>query len=267
MSKLFIPRKGTNDVPSLDTNWRALEMWANQLVTGGTGTIEEITSVDDSVTITDPDGPITDLSVSGGGGGGITEIISEDGSVVIADPTGPTTNLSVTTYGTTFQGVSSPQSLEPGGAAVAATIVEDYDSGSVQPGHLSGTWDGSTQIFGGGGPGTLYGLYVITVTASLEFAPGLTWTAPISFNLQLSDRNINNYSRVSTAFASAQYTPTDGLGTYLFSLNVTSSMFATNDEFNSFPLLAAQNLVTADYNYGTVTFDVKVGFTTLSFMP
>ena len=35
----------------------------------GGGSISEITSDDDSVTITDPEGPITDLSVAGGGGG------------------------------------------------------------------------------------------------------------------------------------------------------------------------------------------------------
>ena len=34
----------------------------------GGGSITEITSDDDSVTITDPEGPITDLSVSGEGG-------------------------------------------------------------------------------------------------------------------------------------------------------------------------------------------------------
>ena len=36
---------------------------------GGVWTISEITSDDSSVTITDPTGPTTDLSVSGGGGG------------------------------------------------------------------------------------------------------------------------------------------------------------------------------------------------------
>lgn len=33
---------------------------------GGSGTITEITSVDSTVTVTDPDGPVTDLSVTGG---------------------------------------------------------------------------------------------------------------------------------------------------------------------------------------------------------
>jgi hypothetical protein len=45
----------------------------------GGGTISELTSTDDSVTITDPEGPVTDLSVAGGGGG--TEIVNGDDSV------------------------------------------------------------------------------------------------------------------------------------------------------------------------------------------
>lgn len=66
---------------------------------GGGGGITEITSVDDSVTITDPTGPTVDLSVTGGSGT-ITEITSVDNTVTITDPSGPTTDLSVAGGGT-----------------------------------------------------------------------------------------------------------------------------------------------------------------------
>ncbi len=65
LKRLLIPRKGSNQVSDLDINWRAIETWANALSQGG---IQELTSMDGSVTITDPFGPITDLSATGGGG-------------------------------------------------------------------------------------------------------------------------------------------------------------------------------------------------------
>jgi len=71
--KLLIPRKG-HKKPSEpvtsgdnDTNMRTIEQYVNGLSTGGG--IVEITSTDGSVTITDPTGPIVDLSVSGTTGG------------------------------------------------------------------------------------------------------------------------------------------------------------------------------------------------------
>ena len=66
MGKLFrllIPRKGSAQTEDLDTNWRAIERWAQNV-----GGIVEITSKDATVTITDPFGPVTDLSASGGSG-------------------------------------------------------------------------------------------------------------------------------------------------------------------------------------------------------
>jgi hypothetical protein len=45
---------------------------------GGSGSISEITSTDDSVTITDPTGPTTNLSVAGGGGGAGGALIVHD---------------------------------------------------------------------------------------------------------------------------------------------------------------------------------------------
>ena len=66
MGKLFrllIPRKGSAQTEDLDTNWRAIERWAQNV-----GGIQEITSQDGSVTIVDPFGPVTDLSASGGSG-------------------------------------------------------------------------------------------------------------------------------------------------------------------------------------------------------
>lgn len=100
----------------------------------GTGAIVEITSEDGSVTVTDPTGPVTDLSVNfptlvvtdgstsvnptheihftgatvtAGGlggdiaevtidsGGSVADVTSVDGSISISDPTGPTVDLSV----------------------------------------------------------------------------------------------------------------------------------------------------------------------------
>lgn len=62
VKKLFVPNKNMPafNQPRYGTDMRAIENYINNLATGG---ISEITSVDGSVIITDPTGPITDLSV------------------------------------------------------------------------------------------------------------------------------------------------------------------------------------------------------------
>src|SRR5271156_381465 len=59
--KLFIPHKTMTKVqqPEYGNDMRAIEIYLNSFSAG----ISEITSVDGSVTITDPNGPTTDLSV------------------------------------------------------------------------------------------------------------------------------------------------------------------------------------------------------------
>lgn len=73
VKKLFIPNK---NMPAFTkqaygTDMRAIENYVNALQTGGGG-ITEITSTDGTVIITDPTGPITDLSAPGGGGGSVS---------------------------------------------------------------------------------------------------------------------------------------------------------------------------------------------------
>lgn len=57
--------------------------------TGSGGTISRITSTGDTVTITDPTGPTTDLEVAAGGSGTVTAVSSPDNSLAVA--TGTTT--------------------------------------------------------------------------------------------------------------------------------------------------------------------------------
>lgn len=70
---LFIPRKTNGNAPQPDygTDMRAIESWAkevnNQLAAGGG--IQQLTSTDGTVTITNPTGPTTDLHVSLTSGG------------------------------------------------------------------------------------------------------------------------------------------------------------------------------------------------------
>lgn len=65
---LFMPNKQVtgNNPRDLPTAWRTLERWANMIALDRG--IQEITSVDSSVTITNPYGPVTDLHAAGGGG-------------------------------------------------------------------------------------------------------------------------------------------------------------------------------------------------------
>ena len=58
---------------------------------GGGGTVSDIVSTDFSVNITNPTGPIVDLSVPSS----ITEITSTSGNVTITNPTGPVVDLDV----------------------------------------------------------------------------------------------------------------------------------------------------------------------------
>ena len=57
---------------------------------GTTGTIEEITSEDGSVTIVNPTGAITDLSTSKGT---IESITSSDGTITVTNPNGAITDI------------------------------------------------------------------------------------------------------------------------------------------------------------------------------
>lgn len=87
LRQLFIPRKGSNAVPDLDADWRAIETWAKNVVvqlTAGSG-----------VTLNPSDGfgPVVEISASGGGGG-ITDI-TNGGGMTITNPTGPTVNIAI----------------------------------------------------------------------------------------------------------------------------------------------------------------------------
>ena len=64
---LFIPtkEKAGTDNRNITIAFRAIERWADNLQTGG---ITQITSVDSSVTVTNPTGPVVDLHVAPGGG-------------------------------------------------------------------------------------------------------------------------------------------------------------------------------------------------------
>jgi hypothetical protein len=72
---LFVPRKTNGKAPQPDygTDMRAIEQWAKDL-NGRVGGIQDITSVDGSVTITNPRGPVVDLHASGGSGGGYASL-------------------------------------------------------------------------------------------------------------------------------------------------------------------------------------------------
>lgn len=74
--KLIIPGKTDPNAPLYYArDMRTIEQWANALQTGGGGGITEITSSDGSVTITDPTGPTTDLSVAANAGVQMGEFI------------------------------------------------------------------------------------------------------------------------------------------------------------------------------------------------
>jgi len=55
LKKLLIPRKGSNQTDDLDTNWRAIERWANALQTGGSGGYASLTGAGQ----TNPSGALT----------------------------------------------------------------------------------------------------------------------------------------------------------------------------------------------------------------
>jgi hypothetical protein len=57
---------------------------------GGDGTITTVESTDGSVVVTNPTGPVVDLSAPA-----VKTIESTDGSIIITNPSGPTTNLKV----------------------------------------------------------------------------------------------------------------------------------------------------------------------------
>lgn len=61
--RLLIPRKGSAQTEDLDTNWRAIERWAQNVG----GIIEIVAGA--NVTVTDGFGPVVTIAASGGGGG------------------------------------------------------------------------------------------------------------------------------------------------------------------------------------------------------
>lgn len=66
---LLIPNKGAQSAhPGYATDMRSIEQWASGLPTPSGGTITDITSTDGSVVITNPTGPVVDLSVTSPGG-------------------------------------------------------------------------------------------------------------------------------------------------------------------------------------------------------
>lgn len=79
-------------IPEQFLSWLHRKVGNNALIgtTNGSGGIEEITSDDSSVVVTDPTGPSVDLSVEA-----VTEIVSAGDTVLITNPTGPTVNLEI----------------------------------------------------------------------------------------------------------------------------------------------------------------------------
>lgn len=82
---------------------------------GGSGTITEITSDDSSVTIVDPEGPVTDLSVSGGGAFIPLATVTAAGDLIVATGDAAVTNLPVGTDGDVLTLVTGEPAWAAGG--------------------------------------------------------------------------------------------------------------------------------------------------------
>lgn len=106
------------------------------------GSIETITSNDNSVIVTDPDGPSTDLSVNA-----VQTITSDDGSITITNPTGPSTDLAVSvgTPGLTilraFDFAYNTDNLDTGVVLYTPTIGDALIDAWVI---IDTAWDGTT---------------------------------------------------------------------------------------------------------------------------
>lgn len=96
---------------------------------GGSGTITEIESTDSSVTITDPTGPIVDLTGAGGGGGAVSSVFHRTGAVVAvsgdytADQVGAPNVFNVLAYG-----------ADPTGATDSTTAITNAYNAAVAAG-------------------------------------------------------------------------------------------------------------------------------------
>lgn len=99
LRQLIFPRKNKTDVDSMRTNWQTAEIWARQpiqqLVAGS-----NITLTPSSGLATDAkgNGPFPITIAASGGGSGITTLASPDNSIAITNPTGPTTDVDVQGY-------------------------------------------------------------------------------------------------------------------------------------------------------------------------
>lgn len=99
--KLIIPGKTDSQAPLYYArDMRTIEMWANGLQSGGG--ITEITSIDGSVTITDPTGPTVDLSVPPSG---------EIWHVTMGSPLYPSIGASLSGWGTDMILASNDQDV------------------------------------------------------------------------------------------------------------------------------------------------------------
>jgi hypothetical protein len=112
---------------------------------GGSGTIEEITSTGDTVTITDPTGPITDLEVSASAG--VSSFNTRTGAVTLSDAdVAAILEAFTSTAGVSLADTSSS------GTRIAETgtgglVISDDDAGI----EIRESGSGGLQLFAGGG--------------------------------------------------------------------------------------------------------------------
>ena len=154
--------------------------------TGGSGSITLIESTDDSVTVTNGEGPTVDLSVSGGGGS-ITLIESTDDSVTVTNGEGPTVDLSVS-------GSSLPAWFQSGDGDPVTT-------NPTTPNTLGGLY------FDTSGHSGLWAAYDVTegawapLGAVAEFLPGING---LTFNAD----GAGGYSSVLASSSSVEFNDT-----------------------------------------------------------
>jgi len=158
---LFIPdkQKTATDPSDLPIAFRTIERWANH-ITLQTG-ITQITSVDGSVTITNPTGPTTDLHVAAGGG------------AAYASLTGPGYT---TTPGDLTQAGGFTVNNPSGGSAMGIQLINNTTASNMQLINYGGQLN--IQNHGNNGMnisdlGT-QGLYISGVAAATPGDPGAT---------------------------------------------------------------------------------------------
>ena len=106
--------------------------------------IIELTSTGDTITITNPKGPVTNVESDGGGGGGITLIESTDASVSVLNGEGPTVDLSVAPSAGSLPGLSGdgdPIVANPLTPAFIGQLYQDVSGGT-------GLWRGVSKVEG-----------------------------------------------------------------------------------------------------------------------